>query len=86
VREYEDRAEAEMPEADPPIQISRITLRPRISLAPGPDPAADVDRAHALVARAHDECYVANSLTTEITVEPEIVVGPGEAEEPQVSA
>ena len=73
VRAYEDHAEAEMPEDDRPIRIARITLRPRITLAP--DAGADaVERARTLVARAHDECYVANSLKTEITIEPEIVV------------
>jgi len=72
---YEDRAEGEMPGDDRPVRISHITLRPRITIAAGSLPDA-IERAHSLVSRAHDECYVSNSLRTEITVEPEFVVDP----------
>lgn len=67
---YEDDAEAEMPEDDPPTRITAIRLRPRITVAPG----TDVDRVLRLVESAHRECYVANSLTSSITIEPCIVV------------
>ncbi len=76
---YEDRAEAEMPDHDRPVRITRITLRPRITLSPDAEPDT-IERTHSLVARAHDECYVANSLTTTITVEPEIFVGSANAD------
>lgn len=75
---YEDHAEAEMPEDDRPVRISHITLRPRITIAAGSPPDA-IERAHSLVSRAHDECYVANSLTTTIMVEPEIIVSDSSA-------
>ena len=32
---YEDRADGEMPEDDPPVRLTRITLRPRIEVAGG---------------------------------------------------
>ena len=68
VVEYEDDAEGTMDESDEPARIQRIVLRPRIRVAPGP-PTEKVER---LVHLAHDYCYVANSLKTEIVVEPVI--------------
>ena len=73
VVEYDDAAQAVMPEDDPPIRITSITLRPRIVVGPG----TDVGRVGELCEQAHHECYVANSLRTEIRVEPEIVVQEG---------
>ena len=67
---YEDDAEAEMPEGDRPVRITAIRLRPRIVLSPG---QADETRVRQLVDLAHRECYIANSLKTEITVEPTIL-------------
>ena len=67
---YEDDADADMPEDAEPVQITRITLRPRIVVAAG----ADLDRVRRLVARAHDQCYVANTLNVEVEVEPVIEV------------
>lgn len=67
---YEDDAEAEMPEADRPVRITALRLRPRIVLTRG---QADETRVRQLVQLAHRECYIANSLKTEITVEPTIV-------------
>ena len=66
---YEDDAEAEMPERAHPIRLTTIRLRPRIVLRPG---RADEARVRHLVQLAHHECYIANSLKTEITVEPTI--------------
>jgi organic hydroperoxide reductase OsmC/OhrA len=63
---YEDEALATMPEDDPPTRITTIALRPRITIAGAP-PLAKVER---LVRIAHDECYIANSVRTEITIEP----------------
>jgi organic hydroperoxide reductase OsmC/OhrA len=69
VIEYRDDAEGEMPEDDPPMRITRITLRPRITIR------GDVDNARIphLVDVAHSECFIANSLTTEVVIEPEVV-------------
>ena len=63
---YEDEADGVMPEDDRPMRITRITLRPRIDVAAGP---SDERVAH-LVEVAHRECFIANSLRTEIAVEP----------------
>ena len=69
VLSYADDAEAVMPEDDQPVRIVAIRLRPRILLARGP---ADEGRVRQLVDLAHRECYIANSLKTEITVAPSI--------------
>jgi organic hydroperoxide reductase OsmC/OhrA len=70
VTAYEDDAEALMPEDDPPVRITQITLRPRITV--GPD--ANVDRVHRLVEKAHAACFIANSLRSEMRIEAEVVV------------
>ena len=79
VLSYEDDAEGVMPENDKPVRLVAIYLRPRIVLAPGP---ADEVRVRQLVDLAHRECYIANSLKTEITVEPVIVWPPEPAPPP----
>ena len=77
---YEDRAEAEMPADDLPVRITAIRLRPRIRLTAGFGGAQATDeRVRQLVQLAHRECYIANSLKTEITVDPEIEWRPGQA-------
>ena len=58
VVEYRDDADAEMPEDDPPVRITRITLRPRITVR---GPVGD-ERLHHLVEVAHRECFIANSV------------------------
>jgi organic hydroperoxide reductase OsmC/OhrA len=68
VRAYEDDAEAEMREGDKPERITDIWLRPRIEVAPGTDPAL----VRRLVDKAHHNCYIANSLTSAIHIDPEI--------------
>ena len=65
---YEDDAEAVMPEDDVPMRITRIVLRPRITVVEGPTE----DRVRRLCATAHDECFIANSLRSEVVVEPTV--------------
>lgn len=64
---YVDRAEGFMDDADTPARISRITLAPRITTV------ADPDEVARLVAQGHEGCYIANSLSTEVVVEPTVV-------------
>jgi len=70
VLEYEDNAEAEMPEDDLPVRITSIKLKPRIVIGG----EVSEHRVRHLVEVAHHECYVANSLKTSIVVEPVIEV------------
>jgi organic hydroperoxide reductase OsmC/OhrA len=65
---YTDDAEALMPEDDLPVRITQITLRPRITVAAG----ANVDRVYRLVDKAHQECYVANTINAETRIEAEV--------------
>jgi organic hydroperoxide reductase OsmC/OhrA len=64
---YEDDAAGVMPEADMPLRIARIVLRPRITVRGS---AAEEDRLRQLADTAHRHCFIANSLTTAIVLEP----------------
>lgn len=70
VVEYEDRAEGFMPEDVKPVHVTRIVLRPRIVVKGAVDEAA----VRKAVDIGHHECYIANSLKTDVKVEPEIVI------------
>ena len=71
VLDYADEGEGVMPERPdgPPARVTRIVLRPRITVRPGPTE----ERIRHLVEVGHRECFIANSLTTEIVLEPTIV-------------
>ncbi|MBA3716311.1 MAG: OsmC family protein [Pyrinomonadaceae bacterium] len=70
VLEYQDDAEAEMPEDDLPVRITSIKLKPRIVVSG----EVSERRVRHLVEVAHNECYIANSLKSSIVVEPVIEV------------
>jgi organic hydroperoxide reductase OsmC/OhrA len=64
---YEDDARGLMSDPRPdgsPMHIERIDLSPRITVTPG----TEVDRILALVERAHESCYIANSLVSQVAV------------------
>lgn len=60
---YEDHASGLMPADDG--WITEITLRPRIVVAG----EASEERLHQLVETAHEHCYIANSLRSEMRIE-----------------
>ncbi len=64
-----------MAEDGAPTQLTSIVLRPTIRVAVG----TDEERVRHLVQVAHRECYIANSLRTEVRVEPTVVLGPVQA-------
>ena len=68
---YEDEAEGEMPEEPSPRRITRIVLRPRIAVRG----EAEEERVLKLCERAHHHCYIANSLNSEVVLEPSVRVG-----------
>lgn len=68
VLEYHDEAEGIMPEGERPMRLTHIVLRPRIVV----QGAATVERVERLLHRAHEQCYIANSLTTDVSLEPVI--------------
>ena len=68
VDSYTDAAEGVLEKrADGKMAMTSVTLRPRIEWAdPAPDQAAITDLHH----RAHEACFIANSVTSEVKVEP----------------
>ncbi len=67
VDDYRDDAAGEMHKNDKgKLAMTRITLRPRIAFA-GRQPS--FDELDALHHKAHDECYIANSIKAEVIVE-----------------
>ncbi|MBN9099656.1 MULTISPECIES: OsmC family protein [unclassified Pseudonocardia] len=68
VRDYRDDATAGMSEENRPMRLDEIVLRPHIVMASGPSE----DRVRHLVEVAHKECFIANSLSTPVRVEPTV--------------
>jgi organic hydroperoxide reductase OsmC/OhrA len=67
VDDYVDEADGELSKLpDGRMAMTRVTLRPRVTWAgDGPNEAALSDLNH----KAHEACFIANSVTTEVTVE-----------------
>jgi organic hydroperoxide reductase OsmC/OhrA len=72
VVEYDDSATALMPTDEQPVRITEIALRPRIVVAG----EASEERVHKLAYTAHEHCFVANSLTAHMTLQPTVEVSP----------
>jgi organic hydroperoxide reductase OsmC/OhrA len=68
---YDDRAVGTLAIADKKMRMTEVVLHPRITLAPG----ADVEKARQLVHSAHGICFIANSVTCSVQIEPTIVTG-----------
>ena len=65
VESYRDEAEGVMKKcADGRIRITRVTLRPQVTY--GGDGAPDRALLEALHHDAHEQCFIANSVTAEI--------------------
>jgi len=67
VDSYVDEADGVLEKrADGKMAVTRVTLRPRVTWGgTSPDEAAIADLHH----RAHEACFIANSVTTEVKVE-----------------
>lgn len=68
VDDYVDEAEGVIEKReDGKMWMSRVTLRPRVEFSGDKRPSeADIADLHH---RAHDACFIANSVTTKVTVE-----------------
>lgn len=68
VESYDDDAAGEMGRIGAGrFALTRIVLRPAIRFAGTPPTAAELEALHA---EAHERCFIANSLKTEVAVEP----------------
>jgi len=67
IDEYVDEAEGVLDKrGDGKMAMTRVTRRPRVTWAgDAPDEAALADLHH----KAHEACFIANSVTSEVTVE-----------------
>ena len=67
IASYVDAAEGVLGKlADGRMAMTRVTLRPRVEWdGEAPDAAALADLHH----RAHEACFIANSVTTEVTID-----------------
>lgn len=72
VVDYSDDATAVMPEDDRPVRITRIVLRPAITVIAKDGQPTDERLTH-LCEVAHRECFIANSIRSEVVVEPMFV-------------
>ncbi|MDE2234891.1 MAG: OsmC family protein [Gammaproteobacteria bacterium] len=72
VVEYQDQAEAFMPMDDKPARITRILLKPRVVI----QGAAEQAFVEQCLHKAHQHCFIANSLKSLMEIKPEIVIRP----------
>ena len=68
IDDYVDEAEGVLEKrADGKMAMTRVTLRPRVAWnGDTPDKATIADLHH----RSHEACFIANSVNTEVTIEP----------------
>ncbi len=70
VRSYEDRVVTELDTVDKITRVTRVILRPTIRISAESDPA----KAEKFFVKAHKYCFIANSSTAEVVMEPTVVV------------
>lgn len=63
---YVDNAEGTLEMVDGRLRMSRVVLRPLITLEAGADEA----KARELVEKAHAGCFIGNSVTSAVEIEP----------------
>ena len=69
---YEDHATAKLAKGPSgKMQVVDVLLRPKVRLAPG----ADIEAARAMHDKAHDNCFIANSVNFPVRHEPTFEAG-----------
>ena len=69
VQRYEDNAEGALAKNEQGrLAITRVTVKPLVTFQGKQPSRAELDHLHHL---AHEECYIANSVKTEIVCEPQ---------------
>lgn len=69
---YEDDASGTMVMESGGGRFTEVTLRPRVSVAPG----SDLDKARALHEAAHRDCFIASSVNFPVRHEPRVAEAP----------
>ncbi len=72
---YRDEATGTMKLVDGVIRFTRVLLHPKVKVAAG----TNLEKARALHAKAHQECFIAASVNFPVDHEPEVVVGASDA-------
>ena len=67
---YTDDAVGTLAMVDGRLRMATVTLRPHITLEPG----VDIEKARVLVEKAHRDCFIGNSVTAQVDVEPHFTV------------
>jgi organic hydroperoxide reductase OsmC/OhrA len=65
---YEDAPVGTLAMVEKKMRMAEILLRPRITVSAD----SDLEAARALVERAHEGCFIGNSLACAVRIEPEI--------------
>jgi organic hydroperoxide reductase OsmC/OhrA len=66
---YESEAEGRVELSDGKFQVTTVMLKPRLTLAPGADPA----KAREILAKAEANCLISHSVKTKVSMEATIV-------------
>jgi peroxiredoxin-like protein len=69
---YSDDAIGELAMVNGKLRMASVTLRPHITLAR----EADVDTVRSLVDKAHEQCFIGNSVSAKVEIEP-VITCPG---------
>jgi organic hydroperoxide reductase OsmC/OhrA len=65
---YSDRGSGTLAIKDGRMRMVEVVLRPRVKVAD----AAQIERAQSLHAKAHEHCFMSNSVNFEVRLEPEV--------------
>ena len=72
VRSYEEDATVTLDTVDHVTRITKVRLAPKITISASSDP----DKTRVMFEKAHKYCFVANSTTAEVVMEPTVQVLP----------
>lgn len=67
---YADESEGTLAMQEWKMRMTRVILKPEIVVAEGTDPKKALD----LFKKAHENCFIANSATTEVILHPKIIL------------
>ena len=69
VESYEDDAVGLLEKDGGKLWMTRVTLKPRVRFAPGTE--IDAAKLADIHHKSHEECFIASSVKTDVTVEPQ---------------